>query len=365
MLEQADPTEHPRLGQLTYAARCCSALSPLAEVSRRLERRFDPEAWHSRMTSVLLTLQRLVSSAAGFAIGFPVLAFLCLAYSPTLLDSLWPSGGTVKPSTMAAVFLCGLSLWLQADEQTVTRTRRRMAHGFAGLACLLAAVTMLEYLLSLDLGVDLWLAPLPDVAVDSHPGRMAPATALAILLLSMALLQLDSTGSGHEDASHYLALLGGTIGAIALVGYLYGVHTLYKVGTSNTVSIFSAALLLALGLGILSSRPTRGFMATFTSDDLGAVMLRRVLPFAIALPILAGWIRIAAQRSGRYDFNFGVALAVSAVMLIMLAFLWSLAGHLSRSDGQKKTAPANTAATRGPPPSCAESRPHGYIPPRP
>ena len=34
-------------------------------------------------------------------------------------------------------------------------------------------------------------------------------------------------------------------------------------------------------------------------------MLRRMLPFAIGLPILAGWIRITAQRSGYYDFNFG------------------------------------------------------------
>jgi PAS domain S-box-containing protein len=195
---------------------------------------------------------------------------------------------------------------------------------------------MVEYLLSIDLGIDLWLASHPDMTGDAHPGRMAPATAFALLMLGLALFRLDSQPTGHDNASHYLALLGGTVGAIALVGYLYGVQTLYKVGTSNTISIFSAALLLALGLGILSARPTRGFMATLTGEDLGAVMLRRVLPFAIALPILAGWIRIAAQRSGRYDFNFGVALAVAGVMLIMLAFLWFLAGNLNRTDGQKK-----------------------------
>ena len=288
------------------------------------------------MTSVLLTLQRLVPSAAGLAIAFPIIAFLCWSYSPTLLDNLWPSAGTVTPTTMAAIFFFGISLWLQADEQTVTWTKRRIAQGFAGLACLLAGLTMLEYLLSIDLGIDLWLASFPDRTLDSHPGRMAPATAFAILMLGLALLRLDSKNNGHDDSSHYLALLGGTVGAIALVGYLYGVQTLYKVGTANTISIYTAGLLLALGLGILSARPTRGFMSTLTSDDLGAVMLRRVLPFAIALPILAGWIRIAAQRSGRYDFNFGVALAVAAVMLIILAFLWVLAGNLNRTDAQKK-----------------------------
>ena len=77
-------------------------------------------------------------------------------------------------------------------------------------------------------------------------------------------------------------------------------------------------------------------MATLACEDLGGLMLRRVLPFAIGLPILAGWIRITAQRSGHYGFNFGVALAVATVILIMLAVLWVLAGTLNRTDGQKK-----------------------------
>lgn len=296
----------------------------------------DPEARHLRMTSVLLTLQRLVLLTAGLAIGFPVVVFLCWAYNPTLLYDLLPFAGMVKPTTMAPVLFCGISLWLQADEQIVTRTRRRVAQGFAGLACLLAAGTMVEYLLSVDLGIDVWLTAIPAEAADAHPGRMAPATAFALLMLSLALLRLDSQQSGQKDVSLYFALVGGTIGGIALVGYLYGVRSLYKVGTSNSISIFSAALLLTLGLGILSARPTRGFMSTLTGEELGAVMLRRVLPFAIALPILAGWIRIAAQRSGHYDFNFGVALAVAGVMLIMLAFLWFLADNLNRIDSQKK-----------------------------
>ena len=65
-------------------------------------------------------------------------------------------------------------------------------------------------------------------------------------------------------------------------------------------------------------------------------MLRRLLPFAFGLPILAGWIRITAQRFGHSGFNFGVALAVTAVTLIVLAVLWTVAGIFNRTDGQKK-----------------------------
>lgn len=288
------------------------------------------------MISTLLTLQRLVLWAAGLAIGFPAMAFLCWAYDPALLHNLCPFPSTIKPTTLAAVFFCGISLWLQAEETTGATLRRRIAQGSAFLACLLAALTLLEYLLSIDVGIDLWPTSLSDFSVDSHPGRMAHPSAFALLALGLALLRLDTTGGIGHAASQYLALLGGTIGAIALVGYVYGVQTLYKVGTSDSISIFNAWLLFALGLGILGARPTRGFMTTLTGEDPGSVMLRRVLPFAIALPILAGWIRITAQRSGRYDFTFGVAMAVAAVMLIMLAFLWFLAGNLNRTDSQKK-----------------------------
>ena len=64
-------------------------------------------------------------------------------------------------------------------------------------------------------------------------------------------------------------------------------------------------------------------------------MLRRLLPFAFGLPTLAGWIRITAQRSGHYRFNFGVAVAVATVILIVLSVLWVLAGTLNRTTSKK------------------------------
>ncbi|MDR4478966.1 MAG: PAS domain S-box protein [Nitrospira sp.] len=291
------------------------------------------------MTSMLLTLQRLVLTAAGLAIAFPVITLLCLAYVPSLLYDLHSSFSPPRPTTMLAVFFCGLSLWWQADETTVTTAKRRAAQGAAILACLLAVLPLLEHLLSIDLGMNRWLISNPDLSIDPHPGRMAPATAFAILLLGLALLWLDTNkiaGQARHSFDQYAALVGGTIGGIALVGYLYGVRTLYKVGSFSAISIYAAFLLFALSLGILCARPTRGLMATLTSEKLGGLMLRRLLPFAVTLPILAGWIRITAQRSGHYDFTFGVALAVASVMLIMLAFIWTLAGSLNHTDGQKK-----------------------------
>ena len=74
------------------------------------------------------------------------------------------------------------------------------------------------------------------------------------------------------------------------VGYLYDVRLLYQVGEFVSISLSAAILLSAIGAGILCARPENGFMAILASEDLGGVMLRRLLPFAFGLPTLAGWI---------------------------------------------------------------------------
>ena len=276
----------------------------------------------------------MARSAALPVIFLPIVIVLFWTFNISLLSDLHSSFDAITPTTALGLLLCGLALWLQINEP-VTVVRRRLAQACGFIACLSAAVALTEYLLSIDFGIDRWLLSMRVIAPEPHPGLMVPPIAFAILMLGLALLRLDAKPTNQHDPAQYGALIGGTIGAVALVGYFYGVQSLYKVGASS-ISIYTAALLSALGVGILCARPEKGFMATLTSEDLGGLMLRRVLPFAIALPILAGWIRITAQRSGHYGFTFGVALAVAAVMLIMLAFLWFLAGTLNRTDGQKK-----------------------------
>lgn len=288
------------------------------------------------MTPALSSLPWVARTAALAAIVWPLATLLSWAYDPSWLPTLHPSFRTIKPVTVLSILFCGLALWLLLDEAAVTTVRRRCAQAAAAMACLLAGLTLAEYLFNTNIGIDLWFMQDSDIDVAAHPGRMAPLTACVSFLLSLALLALDQPLSNGLFPAQYAALAGKTMGGIAIVGYFYGVRSLYQVGTFSTMSLYSATLLFLIGLGILAARPTRGFMATLVCDDLGGVMLRRVLPFAIGLPILAGWIRITAQRSGYYDFNFGVALAVAAVMVIMLAFLWVLAGSLNKTDGQKK-----------------------------
>ena len=77
-------------------------------------------------------------------------------------------------------------------------------------------------------------------------------------MLGLTLLWLDTKPFATYFFDQSAALIGGTIGCIGLVGYLYGVQSLYKVGTFSSTSVYSALLLVTLGLGILCARPARG-----------------------------------------------------------------------------------------------------------
>ncbi|MBA2485473.1 MAG: PAS domain S-box protein [Nitrospira sp.] len=285
--------------------------------------------------SVLSTFQRTAYAAAVFTVVWSLAIFLRRT-GDSAPFSIFPAAfQTIHPNAALGMLLCGTALWLQICEP-LTDLRRRLARVCGTAACLLAVATLGEYLFSVDLGMDRWSLFVPDMTAESGSRRLAPPTAIAILMLGMALLRIDGAPGSRHDPAQYSALIGGTIGGVAVVGYLYGVQSLYQVGAFPSISASTACLLAAIGWGILCARPGQGFMATLASEDLGGLMLRRILPFAIGLPILAGWIRITAQRSGLYGFNFGVALAVAAVLLIMLAVLWVLAGTLNRTDGHKK-----------------------------
>ena len=103
----------------------------------------------------------------------------------------------------------------------MTRLRRRCAQTAAGVASLLAGLTLAEYVFGINIGIDLWFTHDIDIDTALHPGRMAPPPPVSPCCC-LALITLDQPVSNDQHPSQYAALAGMTMGAIALVGYLYG-----------------------------------------------------------------------------------------------------------------------------------------------
>jgi two-component system sensor histidine kinase/response regulator len=72
--------------------------------------------------------------------------------------------------------------------------------------------------------------------------------------------------------------------------------------------------------------------------EIGGFLVRRLLPAAIIVPVVLGWLRLEGQRAGLYGTAVGVVLTTTANVLIISALiLWS-ARLLDRLEGERKQA---------------------------
>ncbi|HJS66573.1 MAG TPA: response regulator, partial [Nitrospiraceae bacterium] len=278
-------------------------------------------------------------SQAGSATAIVVGLFVLVSWISGIpsLKSVLPSLTTMKANTALAFTLAGVSLWILQREQT-SQSTRRIGQACAAVVALVAMLTLSEYVLDWDLGLDQLLVKEPSGTIGtSHPGRMSPATGLNFFLIGCALLLLK-TNRGIVPAQ-YLVLSAGVGSLIALVGYVYGVKSLYSISSAYTsMALHTALTFLVLCFGILGVHPTRGPMGVITSENAGAIMGRRLLPFAILVPLVGGWLKVEGLDAGLFETRFGTALfAVTHVIIFVILIGWTTRSQ-SQSDEKRRRA---------------------------
>jgi PAS domain S-box-containing protein len=273
-------------------------------------------------------------SALGVATGAAVLAGWAL--DNPHLKSLQPGLVTMKPNDAVGLILLGAALWLLRHE-AAGASRRRAARTCAAAATLIGLATLSEYAVDWDLGIDqLLFRESGNMIWTSHPGRMAPTSAVNLVLLGTALAMLD------RPLRHWrvevLTLLAVFISVFAYLGHVYALELLHGTGYYTHMAVHTAAAYCLLCAGVLTSRPQRGFMTVVASETPGGVMARRLLPATILGPALLAWVGFVGQRSGYYGTVFGLALLALAIILAFsMLVLWS-ASSLYRVDVEREHA---------------------------
>jgi PAS domain S-box-containing protein len=253
------------------------------------------------------------------------------------LKSLDPGWVAMKANTALGFVFSGLALWLKASPSTQSSPRwHHAAQILAGVTILLGLLSLLEYLLHLDFGIDQWLYQEPANSIGTlPPGRMAPATALCFVLLNTSLL-LNGKSLRQRTLIAILALTTGLLALAAGLIYLYDTDNSY--GMAYTVQLAANTVLgfCLLTAGLLCAQPEHGVVALLRRNDGGGAITRRLLPATLFLPILIGWLILSGERSELYKPDFGVALAAIAYIVILSTLvLWS-ARLLSRIDAERE-----------------------------
>jgi PAS domain S-box-containing protein len=149
------------------------------------------------------------------------------------------------------------------------RKRLRFRLGLAAAVALCGALSLVENLAGLDLGIDqLFVREIvasPEAAFS--PGRMAPSTALCFLLFGIALIgaggELPRPGLGLSGSAgvskalahtaEMLALVASVIGGFSLIAYPTGAVYLRQLPGFVSMALNTAVAFVILGVGILSA----------------------------------------------------------------------------------------------------------------
>ncbi|HKC00942.1 MAG TPA: PAS domain S-box protein [Terriglobales bacterium] len=286
-------------------------------------------------------VDRLKSSAGMVGIGVSLLGVVVLvgwAFDIQALKSVFPGLATMRANTALGLSLAGIALKL-ATQDTPQAWQRQAIQALAGVVTLIGLLTLCEYVFGWNLHIDQLL--IHDTAQDSGllPGRMASSTALNFLLTGLALLSLDVKTRRHRPAE-FLALVVGFVAMLALMGYAYGIPSLYQITPYQSTALHTALAFVAVSAGILMARADDGLMSIFTSNSLGGGLARRLVPAALVIPFILGWLRVRGQEEQLYGVGFGRALYTILLTAVFVSLVWWNARSLDRTDSERRHAEA-------------------------
>ena len=281
-------------------------------------------------------LSRLSAAAGYTAVAGGSLVLMGWLLRLPGLVAINPVLGTMTPETAFCFVLTGAALLLARPESTPS-WKHRLAKISAGLVILKSLLTLIETWPGWSLSIDQLL--FKGSVSKIFPGRMPAATALTFLFVGLAVVLLD-TQARRPRPSELLALAAVLIVLLALIGYGYGYVSVFLLPIRRPLAFHTLLLMLVLSFGILVARPGQGLMGLALSESSGGVMVRRLLPAALAIPILVGWLVVEGQRAGLYSNVLSLAYFALSIIVVFGALIWVTAGSLHDMDNRRRQAEA-------------------------
>ncbi|MFH1964967.1 MAG: ATP-binding protein [Acidobacteriota bacterium] len=228
------------------------------------------------------------------------------------LIQVFPTFVPMQYNTALGFLLCGLGLLSLSSEQ------KRLSLIFYTLVGAIGFFTLVQYISGADFGIDQLFMEHYITIETSHPGRMAPNTALCFMLSSFALLIINKF-SKFKLCNLIVGISGSVIialGVVAFLGYLSEVETAYGWGNLTRMAVHTALGFVTVGTGIF-----------FLAWREGIAKNGRLYPEWIAIPsgigvatiFLALWQAMMAQIDA--DQSDTLPFVVLGTGLLMALFI--------------------------------------------
>lgn len=264
----------------------------------------------------------------GRALAWLVLALACAVMVGWFLDvrvltSVVPGYSTMKFNTALCFLLLVSGLLMQSSF--------RRWPPLVGVV-LLTTGTLLQSWTGWSLGIDELVVQDPTAGGGVAPGRMAPASAVALLALATATMLLHTRRVRWVQP---VLLAPITIAVTALLGYLYDVEQFYRVASLTSVALHTAVGVLVAAFAVAAFVP-HGLLAwSLRGRGPGAVLVRQTAPPIVIGLTVFGLVRTELGDRGVIGVHFGIALSVMVAILISVGTMVFSARRLDVVDDQR------------------------------
>ncbi|HET9635760.1 MAG TPA: HAMP domain-containing sensor histidine kinase [Gemmatimonadaceae bacterium] len=275
--------------------------------------------------SPLIRVFERVPVVAG--IGVVALGVLVLiGWSLNMRAVVTPHGNAypMLPLTAVCFLLSGFSLIIAGRFDRST-SGEAIQQALAALVSTIAGLTLYEYLRGGESGFDLLLfgSRMHQLSI-TPPGRMAVDTAGTFLLFGLGLLSLSHDQRKRDFRAQLFVAPGLVMALVVLLAYVFAVSDVYHFASGPGMALSTSVGLLLLGSGILVAVRERGVASLLMDEGAAGVLTRRLLPAALAAPIILGVIKVAGESAGIYESDFGVSLfAILSIITFVGLVLWS------------------------------------------
>ncbi len=192
---------------------------------------------------------QIITPICGFISFFlgVIVLFGWYTHSPTLIQ-VHPSFVAMQYNTALGFLICGIGLL------AILKSKTRIFRSCGLFLVLLGSLTLIQYIFGLNFGIDqIFMEHYIDQKA-SHPGRMAPNTALCFLLVGLSFLYTPIKKL-EKNSTTSLAILGSltwALGTVAFAGYAMKLETAYGWGNLTRMAVHTASGFIVMGVGIIS-----------------------------------------------------------------------------------------------------------------
>lgn len=256
-----------------------------------------------------------------------------------LMKQVWLPSVTMNPTTASCILLLSIGLLLN---HVLKQRANRFAIFLLVCAGLIGGLKLLDAWFGTHIGIDSFLFHDQLLLQKGGPSRMAPNSALCLMIISLAsvLLAIQPT---RVIPTQLLTLSAMLAPCVAILGYSYGIANLYQVSKFIAMALPTAFCIISLSIYLLNLTGAYGLMAPILDSGPSGKAARLLLPVGILAPALIGWLRLQGERAGWFKLELGVALMVTVNILTFSILIWWHARQLLISDRLRSLAEMDLA----------------------